>query len=143
MLDAVGNAPLGGLHASIDSVSNRAALHKDDGMMPILARDGRGQAEHILRLGASRHQLKARCRKVVALVNDQVAVIGNQIGHLTSTHKALDQRDIYDARRLASAASDDSDFLRIDVEECFETLNPLGEQFAAMDENQGIAPARR
>lgn len=77
MLDAVGNAPLGGLHASIDSVSNRAALHKDDGMMPILACDGRGQAEDILRLGASRHQLKARCRKVVALVNDQVAVIGN------------------------------------------------------------------
>lgn len=60
MLDAVSDAPLGRLHTRVDPVSDGAALHEDDGMMPILASDRRGQAEDVSRLRASRHQLKAR-----------------------------------------------------------------------------------
>ena len=118
MLGAVSNPPLGGLRASINAVSHGAALHEDDGMVPILAGDGRGQAEDIARLRPAGHQLKTRRRKVMALVNDQMTVVRYQIGYLASAHEALDQRDINDARRLAAAAADDADVLRIDIEEC-------------------------
>lgn len=47
MHDAVGNAPFRSLRASVNSVLHGAALHEYDGMMPILARDGRGQGEDI------------------------------------------------------------------------------------------------
>jgi hypothetical protein len=135
MLGAVSNASFGGLRASIDAVSHGAALHKDDGMVPVLASDGRGQAKNITRLRTPRHQLKTCRRKVVALVSDQVAVIGDHIGHLTSAHETLDQRDIDDAGWFAPATTDGPDMLRIDIKECLEALNPLGEQLSAMDKD--------
>ena len=49
MLGTVSNAPFGSLCASVNAVSHGTALHKDDGMVPVLASDGRGQAEDILR----------------------------------------------------------------------------------------------
>ena len=60
MLGAVNNASFGSLRASVYAMSHGAALHKDDGMVPIFASDGRGQAEDMSRLRAPRHQLKAR-----------------------------------------------------------------------------------
>jgi hypothetical protein len=117
MLDAVSNAPFGGLRASVNAVPHGAALHEDDGVMPVLAGDRRGQAEDVSRLRAPRHQLKARRREVMALVKNQMTVIGYYIGNLTSAHEALDQRDIDDARWFAPATSDDPDMLRIDIEE--------------------------
>ena len=54
----------------------------------------------------------------MAFIDDQITVIRHQIGYLAPTHKALNQRDIYDARRLAAATANDADILRIDIEEC-------------------------
>ncbi len=68
MFGTVSNAPFGGLRASVNAVSHGTALHKDDGMVPVLASDGRRQAEDISGLRAPRHQLKARGREVMALV---------------------------------------------------------------------------
>ena len=78
----------------------------------------------------------------MALVKHQMTVIGHQIGHLTSAHETLDQRDIDDACWFAPAAADDPDMLRIDIKECLEALNPLGEQLSAMDKDQRIARPR-
>ena len=47
MLGAVSNAPFGGLRASVNAVPHGTALHEDDGVVPVLASDGRGQAEDI------------------------------------------------------------------------------------------------
>ena len=80
----------------------------------------------------------------MAFVDDEMAVVRDEVRDLAVTHEALDQRDIDDAGRFAAPATDDSDVLRIDVEECLETLDPLGEQLATMDENERIArPSER
>ena len=142
MLGTVNNAPFGGLRASVNTVPHGTALHEGDGVVPILPSDGRGQAEDISGLRAPRHQLKARRRKVMALVKHQMTVIGHQIGHLTSAHETLDQRDIDDTRWFAPAAADDPDMLWIDIKECLEALNPLGKQLSAMDKDQRIPRPR-
>ena len=99
-------------------MSNGAALHEDDRMVAIFARHRRGQPEDISRLCPPGHELETRRREMVALVNDKMTVVRHQVGYFASTHEALDQRDINDARRLAASAADDADVLRIDIEEC-------------------------
>jgi hypothetical protein len=119
------DAALGGLDARLDTVADRSTLHENDGMMTILARDRSGQTQDVSRLRTSRHQLKARRREMMALVNDEMTVVRHQIRYFAATHEALDQREIYDSSRLAAPAANGSNILRIDIEECPETLDPL------------------
>ena len=86
-------------------------------MVTIFAGHGRGKPEDIARLRPARHELETRRRKMVALVDDQVTVVRYQVGYFASAHEALDQRDINDAGRLAAPAANDTDVLRIDIEE--------------------------
>ena len=75
----------------------------------------------------------------MAFIDNEMAIIGDQVGYFAMTHKALDQRDIDDTGRLASPAPDNPDELRIDVEEGFEALHPLRHQFATMNENERVS----
>ena len=70
MLDAA----LGGLRSGIDAVAYRAALHEDDGMVAILARDRRRQTQNVPGLGATGRELEADGRQVMALVDDEVTI---------------------------------------------------------------------
>ena len=79
MLGAMRDASFSGLGARIDTVSNGAALHEDDGMVAVLASDRRGQSENKSRLRAPRHQLKARRREMMAFVNDEMTVIRDKV----------------------------------------------------------------
>src|SRR5437762_1862193 len=97
---------------------NRAALHEDDRMMTVFAGHRRGQSEDIARFHPAGHKLKTRCRKMMALIDDQMAVVRYQVGYFASAHEALDQRDVNDAGRLAASAANGADVLRIDLEEC-------------------------
>ena len=46
---AVADTALGSLNPCIDPMPNRAALHKDNGMVPVFSGDGCGQAQDIPR----------------------------------------------------------------------------------------------
>ncbi|GAA5263619.1 hypothetical protein ACOSOMT5_P0039 [Acidiphilium sp. MT5] len=88
---AVSNAPFGGLRASVNTVPHGTALHKDDGMVPVLASDGRRQAEEILSVvecfetvggpglvdkdEAIRVQIELAIEPVLALLQDIGAVL--------------------------------------------------------------------
>lgn len=74
-------------------------------MVAVLACDGGRQAEHITGLGAARDQLEANGRQMMALVDDQVPVVANQIVDITVPDKALDQCDVNTPRRFALAVS--------------------------------------
>ena len=69
----------GRLRSCVHSMANRSALHEDDGMVAVLARDGRRQPHDESRLGLARHLLEAVRRQVMALVDDQMAVVGHAI----------------------------------------------------------------
>jgi hypothetical protein len=143
MFGAMVDPPRGGLRPRIYAMSNGATLHEDDRKVPIFASHGRGQPEDIARLCPTGDKLKARCRKVVTLVDDKMTIVRHQIRYFTLTHEALDQRDIDNAGRLPASATDDADVLRIDIEKCPQPLHPLGEQLATMDKNERIAPSSR
>ena len=48
------------------------------GMVAVLARDGRGQPSDESRFGLARHLLEAVRRQVMALVDDQMAVVARR-----------------------------------------------------------------
>src|ERR1700737_1466984 len=59
------------LHPRVHARSHWAALHKDDRMVPVLARDGRGESHDESRFGLACHLLEAVRRQVMAFVDDQ------------------------------------------------------------------------
>ena len=112
------NPSTSSLRARVNAISNRAALHEDDRMVTIFAGHCRGQPEDVVRLRSASHELETRRRKMVALVDDQMTVVRYNVGYFASAHKALNQRDVNDASRLAASAANDADVPRIDIEEC-------------------------
>jgi hypothetical protein len=67
----VREGPARGLEARVDPVRYGAALHEDDGVMPVPSRDGCRQPEDVTGFGAAGHQLEAHRREVVTLVHDE------------------------------------------------------------------------
>jgi hypothetical protein len=65
----------------IDAETHRPALHEDDGVMALLARDGGGKAQNALCLGAARHLLEADGREMMALIHNEMTVPGDEIIH--------------------------------------------------------------
>ena len=70
---------LGSLNPCIDPMSNRAALHEDDGMVPVFPGDGRGQTNDVPRFRSPGDKLEACRRQMVAFIDDQMAVIGDEV----------------------------------------------------------------
>jgi hypothetical protein len=117
----------------------KAALHEDDGMMPVLSGDGCRQTNDVSCLRPPGDKFKARCRQMVAFVDNKMSVTGKDIGNLSIAHQALDECHIDNARRLSFPTADNSDLFRINVQKRPQALHPLGEQFPAMNKNQSIA----
>ena len=91
------------------TVSDGAALHEDDRVVPVLARYGRRETEHVLRPRVARHRLEADRREVVAFIDHEMPVIGDEVVHHVLALKALERGDVDDPARLAYAAPDPSD----------------------------------
>ena len=68
------------LGLGVHAVPNRTALHEDDWMMTIFARDGRGQPEDEPCLGLASHLLEAMGGEMVAFVDDE-APVSNKVRH--------------------------------------------------------------
>lgn len=65
----------------------------------------------------------------MAFVDNQMAIIGDNVRNVPVADKALDERHIDDARRLSFPAADDADLLRVNAQKGTETRDPLIEQF--------------
>ena len=72
--DGVSERPQGGLRLRINAMPYRPALHEDDRLMTVLARDGRRQSEHESSLRAAGDLFEAVGRQMVALIDDQMTV---------------------------------------------------------------------
>ena len=78
---------------------------------------------------------------MMALVNDQMAVIANTIFDDTLSHEALNDGDIRRAVGFLSSAPDSSNLLRRQTEEHRQSVDPLLLQLPTMDENQSANTA--
>jgi hypothetical protein len=107
--DLVCERPGSGLRFRIYPVMDWPALHEDDRVMAILARHRGREPKDIARLVSARDQLEADGRKMMAFVDDQVAVIGDEVANLAIANEALDQRDVDPPCRLALYATDRAD----------------------------------
>ncbi|MDX0265717.1 hypothetical protein GOC60_32045 [Sinorhizobium meliloti] len=64
----------------------------------------------------------------MAFVDNQMAIIGDNVRNVPVADKALDERHIDDARRLSVPAADNADLLRVNAQKGTETRDPLIEQ---------------
>ena len=93
------------------------------------------QTKHISGLGLPRDGFEAHGREVMAFVDDDMAVIGDDVGNDALPNQALHEGDIDDSGRLLLPAMDDSEATWRDVQKRLETRYPLIEKLPAMDEN--------
>src|SRR5579863_9379547 len=103
--------------------------------MTVLARDGRGQAQHESCSCAASDLFEAVRRQMVALIDDQVTVLTHAIIDDALPDQALDDRDIHSTRRLVSATADAPNCGWQHIEKAGEPLDPLVQQLAPMNEN--------
>ena len=104
------------LSLGINPIANRPALHEDDRMMAVLACDSCGQSEHVASVAAARDQFKAHGGQVVAFIDDEVAIIADNVIHFTIAHKALNQGDVDAAGRASLTAADRTDVAFLDCD---------------------------
>ncbi len=120
----------------VHSMPDRSALHEDDGMVPVLACNGRRQPYDESGLGWARAQLEAVGRQVMTLVNDQMAVLGHAVINHALPDETLNDGDVEQPGRPASAAANATNRLGGHAEERREPLDPLVEQLTPMDDHE-------
>ena len=127
----------------VHAKTNRATLHEDDRVMPVLADRRGGQAEYVTRFHLSHHRLEAERGEMMAFIDDDVAVVGDEIEHCAFVVQALQNGDIDFAAGFLLPAADNADLFRVEVEKHREPLAPLIEQLAAMHEHERVHAAAR
>src|ERR1700681_1670662 len=80
---------------------------------------------------------------MVAFVHDKMAVVSHEIGCLALPHQALDERNVDEACRPPPPTTNDTDAIRVDIEERAELGYPLIQQLLAMDQHQRAPAALR
>ena len=120
----------GRLRLGIDAMANRSALHEDDRMMAVLARDGGRQARDELRLRLTDDLLETLGGQMVTFIHDEMAVFCQPIAHDALAHQALDDRHVERAGRLFSPAADATDRLGRQPEKRRQSLAPIAPAIA-------------
>src|SRR5262249_11680511 len=92
-------------------------------------------------LRPTRDELETDGRKMVALVDNQVTVIVDEIIDHPVAHEALDQGDVDAPRRLALPATNDANAGVVDGQEGLQPLAPLVDQLAPMHEHERVEAA--
>jgi hypothetical protein len=132
---------LKGLMSGLDAVSHGTALHENDWVVSILAVHGGGKSGDEASLGAACNQLESRGGYVVALVYDEMAIVGDEVGDCAFSNEALDECDVDFSRGFASAAADASEDILRRIQKGFEPRGPLLEELLAVDEDERVDPA--
>ena len=131
----------GSLDARVHAVAHRPALHGDNRMMPILAGHSRRQPHHEPRLCLSHDRLEGLRRQMVTLVDDDVAVVGDQVIDDVLLDEALYEGYIKQTCRSLAAAGHTADRLRRNAQERRKSLDPLIEELPSG--HSGVAPAAK
>ena len=92
---------------------------------------------------AAGDKLKACSGQVMALIDDKMAVIGNDIVNFALANQALDQRHVDHTGGFALSRANGADLLRVNLQKGLEALDPLAKEFATMNKNQRIAGTTR
>lgn len=141
--DLVGEGAFGGLLTGIDGVSDGAALHEDDGMVAVLAGDGGGKSEDEFGLCPADREFETLRREVMAFIDDDVPVVGDEVFDDAFANETLDHNDVDLSGEFFASASETSDVLFFEIEELGESLDPLIHELLAMNENEGADSALR
>ena len=75
-------------------VPDRTALHEQDGVVPVFPGWRCRQAENIFRPCLAQNLLKRECRKMMALIHDNLPVVSDDVFYFALALQALDHRDI-------------------------------------------------
>src|ERR1039457_3815417 len=86
--------------------ANRPALHEDDRLMAVFSGWRRREADDVLGLDLLHDLITSECRDVMALVHDNLAVLGNEILDFALPLKALDHCHINHASTRGLTAPD-------------------------------------
>ena len=78
---------------------------------------------------------------MMTFVDDHVAVLGDAIIHDTFADETLNDGDVEHPGRSVAPAADPADRFRRDIEKRRQTLDPLVQELAPMDEHQRIDAA--
>jgi len=109
--------PFGRFVPRVNSEANGSALHKNNWMMAVFTGDRRRQPKNKARLSSSGDQFEADGRQVVALINDEMPVVADDVVNFTLSHQALDEGHIDDSGRPALAAANGADLGPRQIEE--------------------------
>ncbi|MDE0447018.1 MAG: hypothetical protein OXH96_10130 [Spirochaetaceae bacterium] len=77
----------------------------------------------------------------MTLVDDQLAIVGDHVIDFALAYQALDDGDVDDTGRAPLAAADLTDLLAREIEKAGEPGEPLVQELATMDPDEGIGPA--
>ena len=78
----------------INAMPHWTALHEDNWMVPVLARDGRRQTGDEFCLGTARDQFKAARGEVMAFIHNQMAITPYPVIDRAFVTEALNEGDI-------------------------------------------------
>jgi hypothetical protein len=115
----------------------------EDLMVAVPPLRGRGQADDIPCPDRREEPLERYGRDVVALVDDDVSVLADELVHGFSTDEALHHRDVDSAVRFPDVPADPPDLRGVQTEMQRELLDPLVEERLPMDEDEGRTGASR
>jgi hypothetical protein len=104
---------LAGAHTEPDGT----ALHENDRVVAVFPRGRSGQSGNVSPSGLSHDLFEAECGNVMALVNDDVPILGDKILHFAFAMETLEQRHIDETGARYLSASNLSDRLSREIQE--------------------------
>lgn len=108
-------------------------------MPTVLPRHRLRQPQHISTLSLPHNSFKPIGGDIMAFINDDMAVISDQIGNNATPNQALYDSEIDDACWFFLSAVYDANFVWFNVQKDTKTCDPLIKQLAAMNEDESVS----
>ncbi len=108
-----------------DLEAHWAELHLRDGLVPVTTLGRSRESNDVAGPDLAENALELDGRDMVALVNDDLTEVCDDIGNGALSNEALDHRHVQPPRWRAPRAGDLADLFRIDTEEESELSEPL------------------
>src|SRR5208283_3039584 len=81
--------------------TNRAALHVDDGLVPVFSSWCCRQSQNVFCFDLAKDSFKRDCRQMMTFIHNHVSVVRDEIFNCSFTMQALDHSDIDQAGSLS------------------------------------------